>query len=240
MIVRLIRDWQKPDILRQQTPGNDGVWEDVKFTFDPIDECDVLIVFTRPPYNIRVKCPKGNVWLISMEPPTPAHRWHLKSYSYFDRIYSQHKKKYSPNHIHTQGCVPWQIAKTYTELTNLPLEPQKKLDAFSFITSNLNWMPGHELRLNLIDYLREQKVDFDLFGRGIRPIEDKCDALYPYKYSIAIENTVCPHYWTEKIADCFLSWTMPFYYGAPNIFDYFPEKSLVWIDPRNPKMHYRQ
>jgi hypothetical protein len=96
-------------------------------------------------------------------------------------------------------------------------------------------MHGHQLRLNLIDFLKKEAFDFDLFGKGIRPIEDKFDALYPYKYSIVIENSIYPHYWTEKIADCFLSWTMPIYYGASNIFDYFPEKSLIWINPKKPK-----
>ncbi|HTQ25652.1 MAG TPA: glycosyltransferase family 10 [Bryobacteraceae bacterium] len=70
----------------------------------------------------------------------------------------------------------------------------------------------------------------EVFGRGVRYIEDKWDALARYRYSIAIENSNSPDYWTEKIADCFLSWTLPLYDGCPNIEHYFPADSLIRID----------
>jgi hypothetical protein len=79
----------------------------------------------------------------------------------------------------------------------------------------------------------ENKFKFDLFGRGFNPIHDKFDGIFPYKYSIAIENYSCNDYWTEKIADCYLSWTVPIYWGAKNILSYFPEKSIIQIDPNN-------
>ena len=41
------------------------------------------------------------------------------------------------------------------------------------------------------------------------------------KYSIAIENQQLPNMVTEKIIDCFASKTIPIYWGAPNIGDYF-------------------
>jgi hypothetical protein len=83
------------------------------------------------------------------------------------------------------------------------------------------------------DYLLQENINFDLWGRGFTTIEDKFDGLYPYKYSIAIENYSCHDYWTEKIADSFLSWTMPIYYGAKNITKYFPKESMILIDPNN-------
>jgi hypothetical protein len=91
------------------------------------------------------------------------------------------------------------------------------------------------LRLGFVDFLKNKKFDFDLFGRGINPIDDKFDALYPYKYSIGMENGSYKHYWGDKIADCFLSWTMPIYWGCPNIKDYFPEDSYILIDPAKPE-----
>ena len=50
-----------------------------------------------------------------------------------------------------------------------------------------------------------------------------------------MENAVIPDYWTEKIADCFLAWTLPIYYGCPNLEDYFPEKSFIRIDIEKPE-----
>ena len=52
----------------------------------------------------------------------------------------------------------------------------------------------------------------------------------PYKYTIAIENSCYRNYWTEKIADAFLVDAYPFYYGCPNIGDFFPAKSFTWIE----------
>jgi hypothetical protein len=74
----------------------------------------------------------------------------------------------------------------------------------------------------------------DVFGRGIRDIKDKWEAIAPYRYHIAIENSVVPHYWTEKLADTYLGGAFPFYHGCPNIGDYFPGESLAPIDIRDP------
>ena len=43
--------------------------------------------------------------------------------------------------------------------------------------------------MQLLDKIRESDVEFDIYGRGIRPIDDKAIALIPYKYSLAIENS---------------------------------------------------
>ena len=40
--------------------------------------------------------------------------------------------------------------------------------------------------------------------------------------------------WTEKLADCFLSWTMPVYYGCTNLTKYFPPESFIQIDINSP------
>ncbi|MGJ8638547.1 MAG: glycosyltransferase family 10 domain-containing protein [Opitutaceae bacterium] len=69
----------------------------------------------------------------------------------------------------------------------------------------------------------------------MRFIEDRFDGLESFKYSIAIENSFHPHYWTEKNADCFLLWTMPIYCEPPNITDDFPEESMIIIDPYDPQ-----
>ena len=91
----------------------------------------------------------------------------------------------------------------------------------------------HQNRLSFLNSI-EGKLEFDLWGRGLNPIEDKWQGIAPYKYSIAIENHRCNYYWTEKIADCFLSWTMPIYYGCKNILKYFPQESMIFIDIAKP------
>jgi hypothetical protein len=59
---------------------------------------------------------------------------------------------------------------------------------------------------------------------------DKFDLTLPYKYSFVAENCQQKNYFTEKIADSYLSWSMPVYWGCPNISDYFPDDSYYTID----------
>ena len=81
-----------------------------------------------------------------------------------------------------------------------------------------------------MDHFKD-KIDF--FGFGIKDLKNKKDAIDPYLFSIAIENSKHENYWTEKIADVFLGNTMPIYHGCNNIYDFFPNNSLVNINIKN-------
>lgn len=110
-----------------------------------------------------------------------------------------------------------------------------KIQSLSWIVGNARELPGHKDRFDFLSLLQERSdIPVDLFGRAVRPIEDKWDGLAPYRFSLAIENTVASDYWTEKLADCFLSWAIPIYHGCPNLADYFPEDSFIAIDVRKP------
>ena len=61
----------------------------------------------------------------------------------------------------------------------------------------------------------------ELYGRGIKPIDDKWDVISTSKYAIAYENFQNDYYWTEKIMDCYLSFAMPLYYGCNSIENFF-------------------
>ncbi|MFV0445254.1 MAG: hypothetical protein ACK5Q5_16880, partial [Planctomycetaceae bacterium] len=70
--------------------------------------------------------------------------------------------------------------------------------------------------------LRRQAAEFALqrgniacFGKGIRTILNKRDALAPFRFSIAMENASSNLYFTEKLVDCLLLETIPIYYGCP-------------------------
>ena len=93
----------------------------------------------------------------------------------------------------------------------------------------------HRKRLKFSFELKRFLPELDLFGHGIRPMDDKAEALDPYRYHVAVENHRSPHHWTEKLADAFLGCTLPFYFGAPNAADYFPPESFVAIDIDRPE-----
>jgi len=62
------------------------------------------------------------------------------------------------------------------------------------------------------------------------PNTTKWDGLENYSYSIAIENCCLKNYFSEKFTDCILAWTIPIYYGCPNINEYFPKDCYYWLD----------
>ena len=52
-------------------------------------------------------------------------------------------------------------------------------------------------------------------------------------FSIVIENCKEDYYFTEKLIDCFLTGTVPIYYGCPSIAKFFNEKGILSFS--NPK-----
>ncbi|HEX3036792.1 MAG TPA: glycosyltransferase family 10, partial [Thermodesulfobacteriota bacterium] len=124
-------------------------------------------------------------------------------------------------YIHRQPALPWLVNKDYDYLIDCGVPTKER--CLSWITSNLRWLPVHRARMHFLESISEQ-IEFDLFGKGFVYIEDKWDGLAPYQYSFAIENYRNPYYWSEKIADCLLAWTMPIYYGCTRIIEYFPSE----------------
>jgi len=88
----------------------------------------------------------------------------------------------------------------------------------------------HARRYDFTQRLKAELPALEIFGHGVRFVEKKADALDSYKFHLAIENHIAKHHWTEKLADAFLGYTVPIYYGCPNVFDYFPEESVILID----------
>ena len=97
----------------------------------------------------------------------------------------------------------------------------------------------HRLRYDFTQAMAARMPDLDVFGRGHTPVDDKAEAIDPYKYHLAIENHLAPHHFTEKLADPFLGLSLPFYFGAPNAADYFPADSFIAIDIRKPDEAHR-
>jgi hypothetical protein len=117
------------------------------------------------------------------------------------------------------------------------MQPPLKKKLLSIIYSDKKLTEGHVKRHEFVASLKAHFGDeLDIFGRGFRYVSDKWDAIADYKYHIVIENSRFPHYWTEKLADAFLGWSLPIYYGCPNITDYFDPNSFVSIDIESPKL----
>jgi hypothetical protein len=225
-VVRLIKDWDRPEVTLQ-TPGARGVWEDVQFTAEPVEQCDYVVVLNRVPQETVVRCPPEHIWAFMQEPPVPEFRWLRKGFDQYARIYTPDVSLRESRVIHSHGVMFWHVNRDYDFIRQCP--PPEKPKTLSWITSSASRFRGHKRRLAFLRRLQAQ-VDFDLWGRGFRPIDDKWDGLAPYRYSMAVENYRGPNYWSEKLADCYLGWVMPIYCGCTNITDYFPKESFVSID----------
>ncbi len=238
MLVQIVKDWDKPDIMRQ-TPGSRGDWNNIQFTTKDTEKCDFVVVLNKVPHRINVNCPPSHIWAFMQEPYIPiAHEWMHKGHNQFAKVFTHDIFKKDQKYIKSFPLLPWHIDKTYDELKSIQLPQKTKI--ISWVTSNKMSFPGHKKRMVFLDFIHESNLQIDIFGKGISFIEDKWDGLAPYKYSLAIENSTSEDYWTEKIADCFLSYTLPIYYGCTNLEEYFPADSFIRIDISNPEESLRK
>jgi hypothetical protein len=92
----------------------------------------------------------------------------------------------------------------------------------SCIASQKAGTPGHQWRFQVAQALQKHfGQNIDLFGFGWNPIAEKRDAIDRYHYTVVIENDASDHYWTEKLSDAILGYTVPIYAGARKVNEYF-------------------
>lgn len=107
---------------------------------------------------------------------------------------------------------------------------RNKEDEVSFLTSSKSQTPGHQLRQSVYEYLKDKSEINNFSIRSIRtpPRIDNKELIFKNaKFSIIIENESLPNLLTEKLIDCFITKTVPIYWGAPNVGDYFDERGVI-------------
>jgi len=229
MIIKLERYFSYPD-LKRQTPNNSMKWKDFTFTEDDIDECDYLVILEYPKEDFSIKVNENNILHLCLEPPNEISKYRQYANKKTKLIYNQLDIK--KNNILSHGALPWHVNKDYDFLSELKAESLEKENTIVWITSNQRTSKGHNTRMDFLENI--QNLPFvNLYGRGIKPIDDKWDVLDKSKYAIAYENFQSHYYWTEKIIDCFLSFTMPLYFGCNAIENFFPKNSFIQIDPND-------
>lgn len=126
--------------------------------------------------------------------------------------------------------------------SNLPWAQQidpncvRKLNLCSMFCSSKQSTEGHRLRHQVAATLRKKT---DLFGGalgserlGNGTFPDKSEALIDYMFHIVIENASYDNYYTEKLTDCFVTCTIPVYWGWPSVAEYFNADGIVGLDER--------
>jgi len=105
----------------------------------------------------------------------------------------------------------------------------KKSKLLSMIASTKLMCPAHTYRQTVWKKYINQ---LDLFGTGHNPnrqIEKKEMGLNDYYFSIVVENDNYPDWISEKVTDCFATGTIPIYWGAPSIGEFFNEKGIITL-----------
>lgn len=255
--VGLLKSWYYPDVFRQ-SPGATGKWKDIEVTTDLHRRCDYLIVSNYSKKEITVESSPENIWCLLQEPPNEFFGYWHRAAPYYTKVFTQDPSLVDSRYIHTQPAIAWHVNKSYDDLTTM-LVPEKSR-SLSWITSLKQVFRGHKVRMQFLSRIRDTRMfdliathqyheaelepametqrhtrEQELLDQGYNTVvEGKWEGLAPYKYSLAIENFHGPDYWSEKLADCFLSWTVPIYYGCTNLSDYFPKESYIEIDIEKP------
>lgn len=154
---------------------------------------------------------KKIAWLL--EPVAMSRYYNLAAvlHKSFDKIVSSDLEfaKMMPNGVFAPFAGTWIDENDWSNYDKTKL--------VSMISSNKRMTEGHELRFKSAELIN----DGDVYGtiKGERIVK-KLDGLKDYMFSVVIENCRRHGYFTEKIVDCFLTATIPIYWGCPNI-DYF-------------------
>jgi hypothetical protein len=231
--------------LARQTPGHSLSWEGCSFVVNPAGgRFDGCLVYDGMLTEARIDCPPDRLILVTGEPPT-IKSYHEDFAAQFSAVVTCHADLPHPRLVLGAQGYPWiagmdknaadfgRAAKGYDAFR--AAAPPAKQRLISVVVSDKAITPAHRHRRRLVAALRAHfGEELAIFGRGVRDIGDKEEALAPFKYHLAIENSACFHYWTEKLADPLLCWSFPFYWGCPNIGEYFPREAYEPINLYDP------
>lgn len=150
------------------------------------------------------------------------HKYIIENWTKFDFIltYDTEILKLS-NAILFEFGFPW--------IQHLGYDYPVKKFGISTVVSNKQMAPGHIVRQELWNRQAEIKNKFffkSYYGSpsGFENTPILGASKYPlfdYQYCIIIENTKSDYFFTEKILDCILCKTIPIYWGANKISNYF-------------------
>lgn len=204
------------------TPRHDGVWGKLR-ACNTERGADVIVVMQGGAPNVNRK-----KTVFFQREPLVRHK------DYSDALYYGCYR----NHYHVQT---WWVLKKFKFLAEA--KPPRKTKQLSAIISGKCTYPGHKFRRGVVMHYAKHH-DIDWFGSEVKPgtpgytgpIPGRCkwSGLAQYRYSLAVENSQIPNYFTEKITDCFLAFTKPIYWGCPNISEYFPPESYAVVKGKTP------
>ena len=220
-------------------------YPEMEFILDPAArEYDWFVVYDdlprhrdeRFPLGIEtLACPAENTVLLTYEPSSV--KFYGRDYvNQFAYVLTSHDPEMLP-HAGRHDAPP--VGKWYygdvDDALGHTSPPVKTGEICIFLSSKKMNHTMHRKRFIFQTALARLLPELDTYGRNVRHVEKKAECLDHYRYTVAVENHVGPHHWTEKLSDSFLGYCLPFYYGCSNATAYFPEESFIPIDIESPR-----
>ena len=229
----------------RQTEKGEGICNGVRFLLnnDPEKIAEWLVVFDSPPGDFVTHIPTHRRILVITEPPEvkPYPPRYLRQFGTILTPFSLPGA--GKNSLHVAGaCLNWHYGvrtvsgswetkfASLESIRQMPVPPKSKL--LSVICSTKTFTQAQHNRIRFVERLiRHFGSALDVFGRGRNPIDDKADAIAAYKYHIVLENNRIGNFWTEKLSDALIGYSLPLYAGAPNIPSAIPDANGVVVLP---------
>ena len=140
--------------------------------------------------------------------------------------------KYSNAILHLQAST-WALDKDYNPKEfNISTVVGNKMQAPGHIIRQKLWHKQDKIKTAKKFYASSFGSPFESFGNPILE-SDKKECMFESQFHIAIENSAIKNYFSEKILDCFISKTIPIYWGCPNIGDFFNSKGIISFNDIN-------
>lgn len=234
--VKLVGDWASSADLyaafERQSKGG-GKWDELELTSD--DDAEVFALLNRPGPWPDGFVPERTI-VFAME---PAHavagwgEWACPDPRRFLQVRS---------HGRFPSAGEWHLGKSWADLRDEVVVKERGLSA---VVSSKTADAGQKLRVGFLKYLEANGTDVDVFGfdnrhglcgyRGSLPPRDKSAGLLPYRYTLAVENSSHPNYFTEKVLDALLAECLPFYWGCSNLEDHLDPRAFLRLPLEDPR-----
>ncbi len=177
--------------------------------------------------NAQVTC---KVSLIIVEPRSIQARYYniipILRYLYHNILIRDRNLASKYNNVHS-----FSFAELWIETDNLKLPDFSEKHGISLIASLKNDLEGHKLRHKLISFdISHNNQLLTPLGRAYEKFNDMVTALAPFKYSVVVENSIEPHYFSEKILNCLACKTIPIYWGHDSIRQYFDTSNWLFFN----------
>lgn len=208
----------KPKVLgTNYTLGNNFAEQDVQVSIS-VDEFDFSDV---SPYRVFVQLEPNDI--------VPTEQRLIDNHTFYNLIITWNQRV-------LDGC-PDNTVKYLFGTCRWATNPVDACDAsqkkfsVSYLTSSKTMCKGHQFRHEIYKNLPSNIGELGVTKHMSPPVlECKRPMLYPFQYSIIMENSRRTNWVTEKLIDCLVSRTIPIYWGAPNVGEYFDTNGILTFE----------